>query len=56
MKVIKKQSKTTYETKEGKENHYYNYFLVLDNGKSIAIRPSFSKDYARLDTISEYVK
>ena len=55
MKVIKKQGKA-YKNKEGKEAHYYNYFLLLENGKTIAIRPSFSKDYARLDTISEYVK
>ena len=55
MKVIKKQGKV-YKNKEGKESHYYNYFLLLENGKTIAIRPSFSKDYARLDTISEYVK
>ena len=55
MKVIKVKSNSTYKNKKGEEKNYYNYFLQLDNDKRIAIKPSFSKDYARLDVICEYV-
>ena len=54
-KLIKKQSKKTYKNKAGKEVHYYNYYIVVDNGTSIQIKASFpSKDNARLDCISTY--
>lgn len=54
MKVVKKQSKKTYKAKDGKERHYYNYFLQLENGKRIQIKCSFDKDYIALDTVCEY--
>lgn len=54
MRIIKKQSKTTYKLKSGKEGHYYNYFLEADNGKRIQIKCSFIGDISRLDMISEY--
>lgn len=54
MKVIKKQSKQTYVAKNGKEYHYYNYYLELENGKRVQIRCSFVKDINTLDAIAVY--
>lgn len=56
MKVIKKICQSTYVAKNGKEYHHINYYLVLDNNRWIAIRPSFGNSYAYLDAISEVVK
>ena len=55
MKIIKVISEKTYEAENGKTYHYQNYFIVLQNGKRIAIRPSFSKDYATLDAVAELI-
>lgn len=55
MKLIKKQSKQTYvNSKTGKESHYYNYFLEVDNGKRIQIKASYKDDVKLLDLISTY--
>lgn len=55
MKLIKKQSKQTYKNpKTGKEGHYYNYFLQLDNGKRIQVKPAFKDDIKAFDTICEF--
>lgn len=54
MKLIKKQSKQTYKDKNGKERHYYNYYLVTDNNKSIQVKCAFAKDIYKLDMISNY--
>lgn len=54
MKLIKKQSKQTYTDKKGKERHYYNYYLVTDNNKSIQIKPAFAGDLFKLDMIANY--
>lgn len=56
MKILKIKSKQTYKNKEGKECHYYNYAIQLENGKRVQIKPSFSRDYLVLDTISELVR
>ena len=55
MKIIKVISKKTYVAKNGKTYHHQNYSIVLQNGKRIAIRPSFSKDYATLDAVAELI-
>lgn len=55
-KIVKKQSKKTYKGKDKKERHYYNYYLVLDNGVSICIRPSFKNDNIKLDMVALYEK
>lgn len=55
MKLIKKQG-AKYLDKDGKERHYYNYFLITDNGKSIQIKPSFYKDTVKLDMVAIYEK
>lgn len=55
MKLIKKQSKQTYvNSKSGKEAHYYNYFLEIDNGKRIQIKASYKDDVKLLDLLSIY--
>ena len=54
MKVIKKQSKETYKNKENKVCHYYNYYLVADNGASIQIKCAFKEDIKRLDMVAIY--
>lgn len=56
MEIIKVKSKQAYKDKEGKEHNYYNYYLKLDNGKSIAIKPAFPRDYVLLNLVSKYVK
>lgn len=54
MKVIKKQQAKTYKAKNGKEYHYYSYYLETENGKRILIKPVDNKDYAKLDMVSTY--
>lgn len=54
IKIIKKQSKQTYKNKEGKEVHYYNYFIQCENGKRIQVKPAFKDDSKAIDVIAEY--
>lgn len=54
MKVIKKQQAKTYKAKNGKEYHYYSYYLETENGKRIPIKPAFEEDYIKLDMVSTY--
>ena len=55
MKIVKTKSKQTFKNKEGKEKHYYNYWLQLENGTRIQIKCAFKTDNPKLDVISEYV-
>ena len=55
LKVIKTKSKQTFKNKEGKEKHYYNYWLQLPNGSRIQIKCAFKTDNGKLDLLSEYV-
>ena len=50
------KSEKTYKGKDGKAHYYYNYYLVCENGKRVAIKCVNNADYARLDMVSEYVK
>lgn len=54
LKLIKKQSKQTYVNKDKEEKHYYNYFLVAENGKRIQVKPAFKDDNKALDVLAEY--
>lgn len=55
IKVVKIVNKgKTYIDEKGKERTNVNYYLVINNCY-VAIRPSFSKGYAQLDTIAEVV-
>lgn len=54
IKIIKRQSKKTYKNDKGKERHFYNYFIQLENGKRIQVKAAFDKDYVVLDAICEY--
>lgn len=56
IKLIKKQGKKLYKNKEGKECHFYNYYLQLENGKRIQIKAAFDEDFVILDAICEYVR
>lgn len=57
MTLIKKQSKKTYKSeKTGKDVHYYNFFLELDNGKRVQIKPAFNQDTRTLDAIAKLEK
>lgn len=54
MKLIKKQSKQTYTSnKDGKEHHYYNYFIDED-GKRIQVKCVYKDDVKILDFLSIY--
>lgn len=55
MKLVKKQSKQTYvSNKDGKEHHYYNYYLEDDNGKRVQIKCVYTADVKVLDFLSTY--
>lgn len=56
MKLIRKQSKTTFKSKEGKEYKGTNYFIVTEEGKKILIKPVFKEDYSILNFLSTYEK
>lgn len=53
MKIIYTTKKVVNETTK-QELLFNNYYIVLNNGKRIAIRPTFKSDYAKLRLISEY--
>lgn len=50
MKLLKKE--VTVKVGE-EEKHYTNFYLQLDNGYQVAIKPAFSKDYKSLVVIAE---
>lgn len=50
MKILSKKYK--YTGKDGKEYTGYNFYLSLENGRSIAIKPAFYKDIQKLVILS----
>lgn len=54
MKLIKKQG-AEYTNEKKEKKHYYNYFIELDNGKRVQIKPAFKDDKRTLDAVAEYV-
>lgn len=54
VKIINKDKK--YSDKKGNMHVSTNYYLVLDNNKWVAIRPSFKNGYLFLDAVCEVVK
>ena len=54
MRLVKKQSKSTYVNKNKETKHYYNYFIELDNGKRVQVKPAFKDDTRTLDAVAEY--
>lgn len=56
MQIIKKQSKKTYIDKNGKDRHYYNYFIQFENGKRIQFKCAFFNDVKALDMVAVYEK
>lgn len=55
MKLVKVIKKETYKGKDGNTYNYKNYYVELDNGKRIAIRPAFKEDYKTLEIVSETI-
>lgn len=55
MKLIKVIKKETYKGKDGNIYNYKNYYIRLDNGKMIAIKPTFKDDYKTLEILSETI-
>lgn len=53
VKVINESEK--YTDKKGKSHVRTNYYLVV-NGNYIAIRPSFSEGYGKLDLVANVVR
>ena len=51
MKITKKLY--SYENAKGMEVQAYNFYVVLDNGLKIAIKPSFKDGYSQLKIIAE---
>ena len=55
--IIKRQSKQTFKSKkDNKEKHYYNFYLITSNKKSIQIKVFNQDDIRVLDALSDYVK
>lgn len=55
--IIKRQSKSTFKSKkDNKEKHYYNFYLITSNKKSIQIKAFNQDDIRVLDALSDYVK
>lgn len=55
-KVVFTDKSWDFVDKEGKSHKTTMYRLVLDNDRTIPIKPLFSDDYPKLDIISEVVK
>ena len=53
IKIINKSKK--YVAKNGREYTQTNYYVKLDNGEYVSIRPSFLKGYTQLDTIAQVI-
>ena len=51
MELVKVIKNKKYTSANGKEYYQCNFYLVLDNGKWISIKPSFSKNYDVLEVI-----
>ena len=59
MRLIKKKSTKTYQGEDKKEHPYYNYYLELDNGKRISVKPACKKgeekqNYKVFDAVAVY--
>lgn len=55
MKIIK-QLKGSRIADNGKTYPYTNYYLELDNGVRVAIRPAFKDGYQTLDVVCSQVE
>lgn len=53
VKLICVVGKETYKADDGKEYQQKNYFLELENGTRIAVRPCFKDDYKVFNLIAE---
>lgn len=53
LKIIDKRK--TYIDKKGNTQFQKHFYVQLENGYKIAIRPSFNDDYRKLDLIAETI-
>lgn len=53
MRLIKKQG-AEYTTEKKEKKHYYNYYIELDNGKRVQVKPAFKDDKRTLDAVAVY--
>lgn len=51
MDLLKKQAKYISK-KDGKEHTCYNFFIRLENGKRMSVKPSFKNDYIVMSAIA----
>lgn len=57
IQIIKMISKKTYvSSSSGKECHYINYYIKLENGVLVPFKPSFNKYYDTLNAVAILVK
>lgn len=57
IQIIKMISKKTYiSSTSGKECHYINYYIKLENGLMIPFKASFNKYYDTLNAVAILVK
>ena len=57
IQIIKMISNKTYlSSTSGKECHYINYYIKLENGVMIPFKPSFNKYYETLNAVAITVK
>ncbi len=56
MELVKIITDKVYKDKNGKEHKSVNYYIVLDNKKWVAIRPSFKTGYSFLDAVCTTIK
>lgn len=54
--LVKHVDKTKqYKDKNGKMRNTTNFYLILDNGSSICVKPSFARDFPKLDAVARVV-
>lgn len=53
LKIIDKRK--TYTDKKGNTQFQKHFYVQLENGYKIAIKPSFVDDYRKLDLIAETI-
>lgn len=52
MNTVKLEKEKVQVQKDGETKNYTNFYLLLQNGYRVQVRPSFSKDYKSLVVIA----
>lgn len=56
MKVYLVRMKKSITNEIGEVKNYTNYYLILDNGSYIPIKPAFNNDYKVLYNLADEIK